>query len=85
MRQHVRKHTKGFHCSHCQKCFSTRLQLHHHTSVHQSHERFDCADCEAFFFLQTSLKLHCQGKHGPGWCGLRFDSPSQRQRYMKNC
>ncbi len=89
MRQHVRKHAKGFCCMHCQKYFATKKQLQLHTSVHQARERFDCDDPDAFFFSQPSMKLHYRGKHGPGYvcpqCGLIFDSPSQRQHHMKNC
>ena len=89
MRQHVRKHTKGFCCMHCQKYFATKKQLQLHISVHQACERFDCDDCDAFFFLRTSMNLHYRGKHGPRYmcprCGLRFNSPSQRQCHLKNC
>ena len=88
MRQHVCKHTKGFHCSTCNSSFQTERLLRLHQKLHKERQSFDCEHCDNFYFSLTSLWLHVKGKHGVGYmctCGQHFDTPNQQKHHRRNC
>ena len=51
MRQHVRKHSKGFRYSVCQHSFLTKSQFSAHQKLHQVHTQYNCKECDAILLF----------------------------------
>ncbi len=88
MKLHVRSHTTGIKCSHCEKCFPNTQAFQQHLSRHGQRKAFDCSICDKVFASSHSLNIHLKGKHGQGYrcrhCNKVFESPAQQARHCKS-
>ena len=47
-----------FHCTVCQKTFTTKLKLHRHEVVHGKRKLFSCTVCDSSYLHKDNLKRH---------------------------
>ena len=54
-----------FVCNTCNKCFSTKGNLHMHRNIHLAEKTFKCTQCLSQFYQKQNVKAHekkCQNK-----------------------
>ena len=76
---HMNKHAnvKPYHCSHCQRTFSSKEYLKRHTNVCQEEKIFSCSECSKSFKSSGALSAHTTSIHKDmsficDVCGIKY-------------
>ncbi|XP_029901965.1 zinc finger protein 260-like isoform X2 [Myripristis murdjan] len=77
LKTHLKLHTLPYHCSQCEKGFTSKSGYYQHQRVHKKGRTFVCSHCNKGFLCTYSLKQHeLMHTEGPSHlctvCGKRF-------------
>lgn len=82
----TRPKTKPFPCSHCNKSFMRRSNLHAHMSSHTQIKPFQCDQCERSFAVRWNLTVHQRihsGIFSCDVCGKAFPMKGKLERHRR--
>ncbi|XP_051742028.1 gastrula zinc finger protein XlCGF57.1-like [Ctenopharyngodon idella] len=88
MKAHMKRHTKPFRCSVCNKYFSTKHHLVVHKRTHTGERPYKCPQCERRFTYSVSLKAHVrvhtnERPYQCSECGKTFTNSTSLKSHQK--
>ena len=78
---------KKYQCTHCEKKFSTKVQLTHHNNIHLGLKPYSCKICNKTFTQPTHLNIHMRVHSGSkpymcSICGKTFAIASNMRKHQ---